>query len=145
MNDLGVNCRDMTRVTAGLCHLFGVVPLYGPVFSGIVWLAVQKRNPLLAFQALQAFAAQILFLLAFLIPAVGILVGYLFHWLNAPFAEVVFTMNVFFTRLLLVASWIIFPYAAFRVIETGRFVYPVVGPIARIRQGLVTEEAAEEQ
>lgn len=140
MKELGLSCRDENRIFAALCHLSGLIPLYGIIFSGLVWLYSRRRLPLLSAQALQAIAAQVIFLVALLIPLLGLLIVYLLHWLHAPMTETLLAVNIFFVRLMFVVSWVVFTYAAFRIVQSGVFAYPGIGDVLRIRENIDVSE-----
>lgn len=55
------------RYVAALCHASVLLPLFGTVLPIVIWLTQRARSPLLRFQALQAFAYQLIGLLAYLI------------------------------------------------------------------------------
>jgi uncharacterized Tic20 family protein len=126
-SELNIESGGSRRIIAALCHFSGIIPVYGAVFSAVVWLWNRRCDRPVAFQALQALIAQIAFHLLLLIPFLGWIVMRLLWLLRAPMPRVVAEMNHWFVELLFVTAWVTFVFATFQVYLSGKFEYPLLG------------------
>ena len=103
MNDWSIESRQ-DRFLAALCHLSGIVPLYGLDFSAVVWAAARVKRRGVALQALQALIAQVVFHVALLVPLLGVLLAWCLRKIGAPMVSVVSTLNFVLTDVLFVVA-----------------------------------------
>lgn len=130
MNGLNLDRRD-AWILAALCHFAGIIPLYGPVFCFLVWLANRRKANALAFQAFQALLVQTAFLFLLLIPLAGLVVVHALTALSAPMADLVAGLNYFITSFLFIGIWVLSLTAGTLVLWSRQFSYPIVGPMIR--------------
>jgi uncharacterized membrane protein len=130
------------RSLAAICHLFGIIPLYGPVFSWIIWMVSPHRTGALRFHALQALAAQCFYFLVILLPVSGLLLSKLFSAASVPVGRAIGGFSMFLLQAVFVAFWLLFAFAAAKVLRTGDFRYPVAGDLV---ERLMDQENTEKK
>ena len=128
MSNQSTERRSNDRFLAAICHLAGLVPLFGILVPAGVWLAMRAEKHWLARQAVRAMTAQaLLVVLLLLLPGLGALLALV---LLANRAEsislVVFFLSTATLQTMLVVSWLMFAHAAIRVFQDGDFRYPVL-------------------
>ncbi len=119
--------KQEERTVAALVHLFIILPLWGILFAGIVWLNFKERSREVVFHSLQAIFFQCVILIIFLIYLVFRLFCKLIEVFNQNLADLFIMGN----RVLLMVCGLIYIilciYAAVRVILGKDFKYPYVG------------------
>ena len=112
---------------AALVHLLIILPLWGILFAGIIWLNFKERSREVVFHAQQAIFFQCIFLLFFLVYLIFSLFCSLIEVFNQKLAIILITGN----RVLLIMCGMIYIsvclYAAIRLIFGMDFSYPYVG------------------
>ncbi len=130
------------RLLVALSHFAGVLPLFGILVPAGVYFANLRTNPPVARQALHAVAAQALFLAALLaLPCLGVLLAAGIAPLVPKLSCLLVFLSQVFAAILLLAAWMVFPFAALRSYTRGEFTYPLIGTaLGRPDSNAITEK-----
>ncbi|MCD6386222.1 DUF4870 domain-containing protein [Candidatus Sumerlaeota bacterium] len=119
--------RQEERTVIALVHLLIILPLWGILFAGIIWLNFKERSREVVFHSQQAIFFQCIFLLIFVVYLIFLLFCNLIAVFNLQLANLLILGN----KVLLVGCGLVYIticiYAAIRVIFGKDFNYPYVG------------------
>lgn len=119
--------KQEERTIAALTHLLIIVPLWGILFAGIIWLNFKERSREVVFHAQQAIFFQCILLLIFLIGAVFSLFSELIKVFNQKLAQIMIKGNIWLLIICFAIYAAICIYAALLIIFGKDFNYPYVG------------------
>ena len=123
--------RQEERTVAALVHVLIIMPLWGILFAGILWLNFKERSRQVVFHALQAIFFQCILLLVFVVYLIFRLFCNLIAVFNLQLADLLIRGN----RVLLIVCGLIYIsiclYAAVRILFGKDFNYPFVGKKVR--------------
>ncbi len=123
--------RQEERTIAALIHVFIILPLWGILFVGIIWLNFKEKSREVVFHALQAIFFQCILLIIFVVYLIFCIFCNLIKVFNLQLAELLIGGN----RLILIVSILVYIsiclYGATRILLGKDFNYPFVGKKVR--------------
>ena len=119
--------KQEERAIAALVHLIIIIPLWGILFAGVVWMLYKERNREVVFHAVQAIFFQSFFLLIFLIYLIFRLFSYLVMVIDQKIAASMTWGNNHLLFVCGVAYVAMCIFGALRIALGSDFRYPVIG------------------
>lgn len=127
------------RSMAALAHLVVIIPLWGILFAGIIWLYFKEKSKAVVFHAQQAIFFQVILLIIIVVALVFQLFCSIIAVINSPLAAILNAGNWVLTIVCMVVYAAACLYAAWSVLEGRDFEYPFIG--RQLREGAAgTEE-----
>ena len=115
------------RSMAALAHLVVIIPLWGILVAGIIWLYFKEKSKAVVFHAQQAIFFQVILLIVIVVALVFRLFCSIIAVINRPLAAILNAGNI----VLLVVCVVVYAaaclYAAWSVLEGRDFEYPFIG------------------
>ncbi len=112
---------------AALTHLVVIIPLWGILVAGIIWLYFKEKSKAVVFHAQQAIFFQVILLIIIVVALVFRLFCSIIAVINRPLAGILNAGNI----VLLVVCVVVYAaaclYAAWSVLEGRDFEYPFIG------------------
>ena len=119
--------RQWERNISALVHLLALLPLWGLLIIGIIWLRYKEASRAIVFQALQAIFFQCSFLLLAVIYIILTLFISIIAVINAPLADLLKTM-LFWLGVTCAGLYCLACLTASLSVLFGKdFKYPVIG------------------
>ncbi len=110
-----------------LTHFLNIIPLWGILVSGIIWMTFKEKSRRIVFHAQQAIFFQVIFLCVILVGLVAKLFISLIGVLNTFFSSLLNYANNVILILIFAAYILTCLYAAFKVHGGDEFLYPFAG------------------
>lgn len=126
-----------------LGHFSNILPLWGILINGILWLSFKEKSRKVVFQAHQAIFFHAIFLAAILVGGIAQLLIKLISVVNAPVGHLFSFVNFVIIFIIFLAYIVTCLYAMFRTLQGAEFEYPFVG--AKLREETQIEVSPLEQ
>jgi uncharacterized Tic20 family protein len=115
------------RSMAALAHLAAIIPLWGILFAGIIWLQFKEKSKHVVFHAQQAIFFQVILLIVIIVALVFRLFCSIIAVVNSSLASILNAGNLFLLIVCLILYGAACLYAAWSVLEGRAFEYPFIG------------------
>lgn len=119
--------KQEERSMAALAHLVVIIPLWGILFAGIIWLYFKEKSKAVVFHAQQAIFFQVMLLIVIVIALIFQLFCSIIAVINSPLSAILNAGNWVLTIVCMIVYVAACLYAAWSVLEGRDFEYPFIG------------------
>ncbi len=141
IDDSLVAVRPEDRPWGLALHAIGWIPVWGFVFTAMVWLHFKNRSREMIFHVQQVIQYQIIVLIPLVVWVISSILISLIGTLSPSIGGVLQTINTFILSLVLTASACLAIYGGVRVYLGKSFLYPVIGH--RVLEGSINKFTEE--
>ena len=116
------------REIAGIVYLLALVPLWGILFDGILWLVKKESSRTIAFHAHQAIVLHFILLLVFVFFAIFLIIGRIIGVVSEDLGAMLKAADLYLLAIFYALYVFACLYAVFAIISgNDQFKFPVIG------------------
>jgi uncharacterized protein len=125
-----------------LAHLFTIIPLWGILFNGIMWVSFKDRSRKIVFHAHQCIFFQVVFLAAIIVGLIFNLLVKLISAINGTIGALLGFVNSSIISLIIIIYFGSCLYAMWSILQGHDFEYPFIG--SKLRENSISPDSSND-